>query len=51
MLFNYWKCQSVYVEYEKKTYKKLIDSIEAQPSEAVQAVLKSFLGKIYKRQR
>lgn len=42
--------QDVYLEYEKKTYEKLINSIEALPSRALQAVLKSFFAKIYKRQ-
>lgn len=43
--------QGVFVEYESKSYEKLISSIEAHPSKPVQAVLKSFLGKIYKRQK
>ncbi|XP_016439077.2 farnesyl pyrophosphate synthase [Nicotiana tabacum] len=50
-LYNDLKLEDVYLEYEKKTYEKLINSIEAQPSKAVQAVLKSFLAKIYKRQK
>ncbi|KAF8409770.1 hypothetical protein HHK36_005849 [Tetracentron sinense] len=41
--------QGVFAEYESKSYEKLIKFIEAHPSKAVQAVLKSFLGKIYKR--
>ncbi|CAO1947859.1 unnamed protein product [Urochloa humidicola] len=36
-------------EYESKSYEKLISDIEAQPSETVQAVLNSFLHKMYKR--
>nr|ACS74708.1 farnesyl pyrophosphate synthase [Magnolia chapensis] len=43
--------ENVYLEYESKSYEKLIASIEAQPSKSVQEVLKSFLGKIYKRQK
>ncbi|WMV48718.1 hypothetical protein MTR67_042103 [Solanum verrucosum] len=50
-LYNDLKLEDVYLEYEKSTYEKLINSIEAQPSKAVQAVLKSFLAKIYKRQK
>ncbi|XP_031492447.1 farnesyl pyrophosphate synthase-like [Nymphaea colorata] len=43
--------QNVFLEYERASYEKLISSIEAQPSTSVQKVLKSFLGKIYKRQK
>lgn len=43
--------QGVFAEYENKSYEKLVKSIEAHPSKAVQAVLKSFLAKIYKRQK
>uniref|UniRef100_A0A0A0K801 Uncharacterized protein n=1 Tax=Cucumis sativus TaxID=3659 RepID=A0A0A0K801_CUCSA len=43
--------QGVFAEYESQSYAKLNASIEAQPSKAIQAVLKSFLGKIYKRQK
>nr|ALF46698.1 farnesyl pyrophosphate synthase 1 [Chrysanthemum x morifolium] len=43
--------QAVFEDYEATSYKKLITSIENHPSKAVQAVLKSFLGKIYKRQK
>ena len=43
--------QGVFAEYESKSYEKLITSIEAHPSKAVQAVLKAFLGKIYKRHK
>ncbi|KAF3796798.1 Farnesyl pyrophosphate synthase 1 [Nymphaea thermarum] len=43
--------QNVFLEYERVSYEKLISSIEAQPSTSVQKVLKSFLGKIYKRQK
>lgn len=43
--------QDVFLEYEAASYQQLISSIEAQPSKAVQEVLKSFLHKIYKRQK
>jgi len=43
--------QAVFQEYENESYKKLIADIEAQPNIAVQNVLKSFLHKIYKRQK
>nr|ADJ68004.1 farnesyl diphosphate synthase [Panax quinquefolius]AGK62445.1 farnesyl diphosphate synthase [Panax quinquefolius] len=50
-LYNTLKLQDVFAEYESKSYDKLIKFIEAHPSQAVQAVLKSFLGKIYKREK
>ncbi|XP_055807375.1 farnesyl pyrophosphate synthase-like isoform X2 [Solanum dulcamara] len=50
-LYNDLKLEDVYLEYEKNKYKELINLIEDQPSKAVQAVLKSFLSKIYKRQK
>ncbi|XP_024976981.1 farnesyl pyrophosphate synthase 2 [Cynara cardunculus var. scolymus] len=50
-LYNALNLQGVFEEYENTSYTKLITSIEAHPSKAVQAVLKSFLGKIYKRQK
>ncbi|KAI9124231.1 hypothetical protein K1719_005531 [Acacia pycnantha] len=43
--------QGAFAEYEKKSYEKLVFSIEAHPSKAIQAVLRSFLAKIYKRQK
>ncbi|PKA61464.1 Farnesyl pyrophosphate synthase 1 [Apostasia shenzhenica] len=43
--------KAVFSDYEKTSYRQLISSIEAQPSKAVQEVLKSFLQKIYKRQK
>lgn len=43
--------QNVFAEYERTSYEQLISSIEAQPSKAVQGVLKSFLQKIYKREK
>ncbi|KAL0398910.1 UNVERIFIED_CONTAM: Farnesyl pyrophosphate synthase [Sesamum radiatum] len=50
-LYNDINLQGVFAEYESKSYERLTKSIEAHPSKAVQAVLKSFLGKIYKRQK
>ncbi|CAH9137119.1 unnamed protein product [Cuscuta epithymum] len=50
-LYNDLKLQDVFTEYESNSYEKLIRSIDAHPSEAVQAVLRSFLSKIYKRQK
>ncbi|KAF8023268.1 hypothetical protein BT93_F0693 [Corymbia citriodora subsp. variegata] len=50
-LYHEIDLQGVFAEYESKSYTKLTTSIEAHPSKAVQAVLKSFLGKIYKRQK
>ncbi|KAL0300911.1 UNVERIFIED_CONTAM: Farnesyl pyrophosphate synthase [Sesamum radiatum] len=50
-LYNDINLQGVFVEYESKSYDRLTHSIDAHPSKAVQAVLKSFLGKIYKRQK
>lgn len=48
-LYRNLNLQGVYLEYENKSNQKIVKSIEAYPSEAVQAVLKSFLAKIYKR--
>nr|GMC53212.1 farnesyl diphosphate synthase [Ipomoea batatas] len=48
-IYNELNLQGVFNEYESKIYEKLASSIEAHPSKAMQAVLKSFLGKIYKR--
>ncbi|XP_073299018.1 farnesyl pyrophosphate synthase 1 isoform X1 [Primulina huaijiensis] len=50
-LYNDINLQGVFTEFESKSYEKITSSIEAHPSKAVQAVLKSFLGKIYKRQK
>ncbi|ONK78037.1 uncharacterized protein A4U43_C02F13540 [Asparagus officinalis] len=50
-VYNDLNLQSVFAEYEAASYEQLISSIEAQPSKAVQEVLKSFLHKIYKRQK
>uniref|UniRef100_A0A0E0FRN6 Uncharacterized protein n=1 Tax=Oryza nivara TaxID=4536 RepID=A0A0E0FRN6_ORYNI len=50
-LYNELHLQRVFSEYERESYEKLISAIEAQPNEAVRAVLKSFLHKIYKRSK
>nr|APG79413.1 FPS4 [Eucommia ulmoides]BBA21113.1 farnesyl diphosphate synthase [Eucommia ulmoides] len=50
-LYNDLNLQGVFEEFESKSYEKLTTGIEAHPSKAVQAVLKSFLAKIYKRQK
>ncbi|KAK6154495.1 hypothetical protein DH2020_008743 [Rehmannia glutinosa] len=50
-LYKSLKLQDVYLEYESRSYEKITNSIEAHPSKEVQAVLKSFLAKIYKRQK
>ncbi|KDP35531.1 hypothetical protein JCGZ_08969 [Jatropha curcas] len=51
VLYDELDLQGVFMEYENQSYDKLVTSIEAHPSKAVQAVLKSFLAKIYKRQK
>ncbi|KAJ4725333.1 Farnesyl pyrophosphate synthase [Melia azedarach] len=50
-LYKTLDIQGAFEEYERESYEKLTKSIEAHPSKAVQAVLKSFLAKIYKRQK
>ncbi|XP_020594132.1 farnesyl pyrophosphate synthase 1-like isoform X2 [Phalaenopsis equestris] len=50
-LYNDLNLQAKFSEYERSSYEQLISSIEAQPSKQVQEVLKSFLHKIYKRQK
>ncbi|XP_022940227.1 farnesyl pyrophosphate synthase 1-like isoform X1 [Cucurbita moschata] len=50
-LYKALNLEGVFAEYESKSYEKLIKAIEVHPSDAVQAVLKSFLAKIYKRQK
>ncbi|GAV59651.1 polyprenyl_synt domain-containing protein [Cephalotus follicularis] len=48
-LYKVLDLEGAFAEYESNSYEKLRKSIEAHPSKAVQAVLKSFLEKIYKR--
>ncbi|XP_078168255.1 farnesyl pyrophosphate synthase 2-like [Carex rostrata] len=50
-LYKDLSLENVFGEYESASYEKLIGSIEAEPSKEVQEVLKSFLHKIYKRQK
>lgn len=50
-VYNDLNLKGVYSEYERTSYEQLISQIEAEPSKAVQEVLKSFLAKIYKRQK
>ncbi|KAM4102589.1 hypothetical protein ACJW30_06G012600 [Castanea mollissima] len=50
-LYKVLDLQGIFVEYENETYERLLNSIESHPSKAVQAVLKSFLSKIYNRQK
>ncbi|CAK9148890.1 unnamed protein product [Ilex paraguariensis] len=50
-LYETLNLQDVFADYESKSYEKLIKFIEAHSSTAVQAVLKSFLAKIYQRQK
>ncbi|KAF8108390.1 hypothetical protein N665_0109s0017 [Sinapis alba] len=50
-LYKELDLEGVFKEYESKSYEKLIGVIEAHKSKAIQAVLKSFLAKIYKRQK
>ncbi|GAB4845899.1 glycerol channel [Ancistrocladus abbreviatus] len=50
-LYKELNLQGVYANYESQSYERLNKSIEAHRSKSVQAVLKSFLGKIYRRQK
>ncbi|KAK4800823.1 hypothetical protein SAY86_021310 [Trapa natans] len=50
-LYNELNLQDVFAEYESKSHGRLTAAIGAHPRQSVQAVLKSFLGKIYKRQK
>ncbi|KAI5674655.1 hypothetical protein M9H77_15019 [Catharanthus roseus] len=50
-LYHDLKIKDIFLEYESKSYQKLIKDIEAHPSAPVQSVLKSFLAKIYQRQK
>ncbi|CAM8909715.1 unnamed protein product [Rhodiola kirilowii] len=47
-LYNELDLQGAFLEYEAKTYKKLMASIESHPSKPVQALLSSFLRKGHK---
>ncbi|KAG7532389.1 Isoprenoid synthase domain superfamily [Arabidopsis thaliana x Arabidopsis arenosa] len=50
-LYKELDLEGVFMEYESKSYEKLMGVIEGHKSRAIQAVLKSFLAKIYKRQK
>ncbi|KNA16266.1 hypothetical protein SOVF_090530 [Spinacia oleracea] len=50
-LYEDLNLQGIFVEYEIDVYEKLTISIEALPGKAVQAVLKSYMSKIFKRQK
>ncbi|RWR83398.1 farnesyl pyrophosphate synthase [Cinnamomum micranthum f. kanehirae] len=50
-LYKDLELQAVFLKYERESYEQLTASIIALPSKSVQEVLKSFLGKIYKRQK
>jgi len=50
-VYNQLELQKAYEDYERGTYKSLISSIESQKDPALQVVLKSFLAKIYRREK
>ncbi|CAA0829962.1 Farnesyl pyrophosphate synthase 2 [Striga hermonthica] len=50
-LYHELNLQGIFFEYEAKSYDRLTSSIKAIPRKPVQAVLKSFLAKIYKRKK
>ncbi|GJM93422.1 hypothetical protein PR202_ga09976 [Eleusine coracana subsp. coracana] len=50
-LYRELNLEVLFHEYERESYNRLIADIEAQPNKAVQSVLKSFLHKIYKRDK
>nr|XP_051225556.1 farnesyl pyrophosphate synthase-like isoform X3 [Lolium perenne] len=50
-LYKELNLEMAFSQYERETYENLTSDIEAQPNEAVQAVLKSFLHKIYRRRK
>lgn len=50
-LYKELNLESVFSEYETEIYEKMISDIDTQPNEALQAVLKSFLHKIYRRRK
>lgn len=47
---SYIFLQGEFADYKRESYVKLRDSIAQTNTPAVQAVLKSFLDKVYKRQ-
>ncbi|KAG0583466.1 hypothetical protein KC19_3G138300 [Ceratodon purpureus] len=50
-VYNELELQKAFEDYERDSYQTLIADIEKQDDHALQVVLKSFLGKIYKRQK
>ncbi|KAK1666560.1 hypothetical protein QYE76_054719 [Lolium multiflorum] len=50
-LYKELNLEMAFSQYEREIYEKLTSDIEAQPNEAVQAVLRSFLHKIYRRRK
>ncbi|CAO2178605.1 unnamed protein product [Urochloa humidicola] len=50
-LYRELNLEKVFYEYETESYNKMIADIEAQPNKVVQSILKSFLHKIYKRNK
>ncbi|BBN06613.1 farnesyl diphosphate synthase [Marchantia polymorpha subsp. ruderalis] len=50
-LYKELNLEKVFEDYEQESYVALIAAIEQQESLPLQAVLKAFLGKIYKRQK
>jgi len=50
-LYNELELQRVFEDFERDSYTKLIADIKKQEDPALQLVLKSFLEKIYKRQK
>jgi farnesyl diphosphate synthase len=50
-LYKTLKLEDEFAEYERESYEKLIKDIEGHPSKRIEALLKSFLAKIYKRRK
>ncbi|XP_076882571.1 farnesyl diphosphate synthase 2-like [Bidens hawaiensis] len=50
-LYHTLNLQGVYDDYENNTHDELMKSIESLSNKALQEVLKSFLGRIHKRQK
>jgi farnesyl diphosphate synthase len=50
-VYSELELQKAFEDYERDSYQSLISAIESQNDQALQVVLKSFLAKIYKRQK
>jgi farnesyl diphosphate synthase len=50
-VYNELQLQKVFEDYESESHSQLVSEIEKQDDQRLQAVLKSFLAKIYKRQK